>query len=596
MPTIVTSSIGTNSRDYSTIQAWEDACPSNLVSEDKVWKGECYNDSEFTGGVQIGGQTTDATRYVWLTAADGESFIDHADAAPNPLTYDQSKGVGISANPTEVPLIDVYTSNTRIDRLQIKRSGWQFGHPPVRLRTGSFIKQCLIENSASAPSGGYTLYLDEGSKAENCCAIARTSNQHGIGLFFSSIADSCTVVCDSAAGESGGTGINDVHGNATAKNCAVFGFATPSAGSFNASSGYNATDKASGLPGSNNLYNLTASNQFVNTSNDFRVKAGADLIDAGGTSLTTDIIGQTRSAPDIGAWEYVASGGGTPLTVSDPTGEAAVDTGAVTQTHALAASDAAATGSIDTPVITQTHTLAATDADATGAVETPALTQIQALAALDAESAGTVDTSVVTQTHALTAADPAAEGVIDTGAVQQTHHLAASDPSATGEVDTVTLPTGLLLTADDPASTGTVDTAAIVQTHALAAQDAAATPAIDAPALTQTHTLSAADPAATGEVDTVSLAAGIVLTASDLEASGAIDSGALVQVHLLTALSPYVEPEVDVGMLIQHHLLSAADVEAAGSIDTINLAGTGLGDILNPSLYRATPRRTLRRL
>jgi hypothetical protein len=317
MPTIVTSSIGTNSRDYSTIQAWEDACPSDLVAADQVWKGECYNDSEFTGGVSISGQTTDATRYVWLTAAGGESFIDHADAATNPLTYDQSKGVGIAANPAEVPLIDVYATYTKIERLQIKRSGWSFGHPSVRFRTTGSINNCLIENSVSAPSGGYTLHLDEGSKAENCCIIARTNNQHGIGLFFFSIADSCTVVCDSAAGESGGIGINDVNGNATAKNCAIFGFATPTSGSFNASSDYNATDKASGLPGSNSLYNLTFADQFENTSTDFRLKAGADLIDAGSTALTTDIIGQTRgSPPDIGAWEYVASGGGTSYTIN----------------------------------------------------------------------------------------------------------------------------------------------------------------------------------------------------------------------------------------------------------------------------------------
>ena len=70
MPTTVVKSIGTTGRDYSTLQAWEDACPANLVSDDKIWKGECYNDSEFTSGLHVSGITTDSTRYVWLTAAD----------------------------------------------------------------------------------------------------------------------------------------------------------------------------------------------------------------------------------------------------------------------------------------------------------------------------------------------------------------------------------------------------------------------------------------------------------------------------------------------------------------------------------------------
>jgi len=303
-------SIGTTGRDYSTLQAWEDACPSNLVSNHEIWKGECYNDSEFTGGLVVSGQTTDTNCYPWLTVASGHSFIDHVNAATNPLQYDQTKGVGVSANPTEAPLMDVFTANARIERLQIKRSGWQFGHSPLRMRNAGYVNQCLIENSVGAPTGGYTAYLEEGSKIENSLVVARTNNQNGIALFFSSSAHSCTVVCDSAVGESSGTGVNDVNGGSTLKNCAVFGFAVPAAtsGSFNASSDHNATDKASGLPGSNSLHNLTFANQFVNTSNDFRLKAGAGLINAGDTTLTTDIIGQARNDPDIGAWEFVAGG------------------------------------------------------------------------------------------------------------------------------------------------------------------------------------------------------------------------------------------------------------------------------------------------
>ena len=120
MPTPVVSSIGTTGRDYSTLQAWEDACPANLVTADQIWKGECYNDSEFTAKVVISGQTTDATRYVWLTAAAGQSFQDHASARTNPLVYDQSKGVGVRGGPDS--LVTLNSDYARATRLQIKQT------------------------------------------------------------------------------------------------------------------------------------------------------------------------------------------------------------------------------------------------------------------------------------------------------------------------------------------------------------------------------------------------------------------------------------------------------------------------------------------
>ena len=55
----------------------------------------------------VSGITTDSTRYVWLTAASGQSFIDHANVRTNALIYDQSKGVGIVANPFAKSVIAV---------------------------------------------------------------------------------------------------------------------------------------------------------------------------------------------------------------------------------------------------------------------------------------------------------------------------------------------------------------------------------------------------------------------------------------------------------------------------------------------------------
>jgi hypothetical protein len=306
MPTIVTKTIGTTGRDYSTIQAWEDACPSNLVTADQVWKGTLYNDSEFTAGVTISGQTTDSTRYVWLTTEPGQSFRDHATATTNALTYDQTKGVGIKASPAAY-ILDVQAANTLVENIQVYRNGtYNYIDSAVSL-TGSGAKlNNSIVKSDSARSNVFVAVSATGAAINNCLLLATTTQSNGAKVAFGGSADSCTIVKSSAVSESG-TGVTSSYANNVLKNCAVFNFSTAQSGGTFTGSGNNATNKASGLPGTGNVYSLTASNQFQSTINDFRLKSGAGLIDAGNTSLTTDIIGQARSTPDIGAWEYTSS-------------------------------------------------------------------------------------------------------------------------------------------------------------------------------------------------------------------------------------------------------------------------------------------------
>lgn len=312
MPTTVVSSIGTTGRDYSTLQAWEDACPANLVTADQVWKGECYNDSEFTAKVVISGQTTDATRYVWLTAAAGQSFQDHASARTNPLVYDQSKGVGIRGGPDH--LVQIYADYTRVERLQIKLTSATYGsRSPIWFNTSAHavLADCLCEATAGqvAPRGS-----SPGDWiAKNCLFLANYSGGDVVAGGYKGIFINCTIARSTAYSSAGY--INGGYG-LKFTNCAIFGV-LGFAGSFDSASSYNATDLASGLPGSTgNQHSVTFANCFESTTNDFRLKAGSPLIDAGNTDATNapnDITGTARDATtdgDIGAWEYTAGGGG----------------------------------------------------------------------------------------------------------------------------------------------------------------------------------------------------------------------------------------------------------------------------------------------
>lgn len=317
MPTTVTKSIGTTGRDYSTIQAWEDACPADLTVADQIWRGECYNDSEFvTAGTVLvmGGITTDSTRYPELTAATGQSFIDHASVSSNARKYDASKGVGLRSSGIYTYAVDngLGVSYARFSRLQFQRgsnAGWSVYQENS---TDNDWNQCIFEGGETRVSGG-------GTRIRNSLIIS-DKGATGLRLKYGADAYNCTVVWPSDVSNTGTTGIVSNDSGNIVQNTAVFGFATASSGTFDTTnSKNNATDLGSIVGASGNQVSKTYANQFQNTttaSRDFRPKAGADTIDNGTTDSTnaaTDLIGTSRpsgSAYDIGAEEYVTVGGG----------------------------------------------------------------------------------------------------------------------------------------------------------------------------------------------------------------------------------------------------------------------------------------------
>lgn len=314
MPTTVTSSIGTSSRDYSTLQAWEDACPANLVTSDQIWRGECYNDSQFTGTLNISGVTTDATRYIELTTATGQSFQDDAGVRSLPLRYDQSKGVGVSTTTAFTAAIESSVDYTRISKLQITSSGTHANALYFRAQNG-VAENCIIYGSTSL-TNNVQLGLSATLKNSVIYGVAET------GVTFESNNAQllgCTLVKPGAAGTASAlNAFTHTSGNIVA-NCAIFNYNTTVnvAGRFS-NLDYCVTDLAS--PGvaseTGSLFSKTFSSQFENVTStgaaDWRVKAGADLLGAGLPSYTgmlaADITGLTRANPStIGAWEASAS-------------------------------------------------------------------------------------------------------------------------------------------------------------------------------------------------------------------------------------------------------------------------------------------------
>jgi hypothetical protein len=308
MPTTVVKTIGSG-RDYSTLQAWEDAAPANLVTADQVWEGRVYAEGGGTNGewtlssaLTISGSTSDSTRFKRLTAAAGASF---ADASSKVLRYDTAKGVAIRATANYTRTITVSESNTQINRLQVKV--FQNNSQAIQVTSTNVKVYSSIIEGGSANVSALLVTIGGSATVENCVLIGGRVLSEASPTW-----NNCTFLGNSSAGAFVYTGYG---GLSVFLNCAIFGYSSQGSGVSSGSS-YNATNLAS-FTGSSNVTSLTASSQFENStygaSLDLRLKAGSALLDAGTSTgaPTTDIYGTARpqgSAYDIGAFELPASG------------------------------------------------------------------------------------------------------------------------------------------------------------------------------------------------------------------------------------------------------------------------------------------------
>jgi hypothetical protein len=153
-PEVLTRTVGTNSRDYSTLPLAEAAVATIAGNADLTFANkrvvfDLYNDSEFTAGVQIIGATSDHERYVTYQAAAGEEH-----------TGDPSTGVRVNTTSSGVPAITVGDSYVRLNRLVIKNLVGNYGHVALYLGQstnlyGVQVDGCVID--AGTAADGYAV-------------------------------------------------------------------------------------------------------------------------------------------------------------------------------------------------------------------------------------------------------------------------------------------------------------------------------------------------------------------------------------------------------------------------------------------------------
>ena len=209
MATTVVKSIGTGG-DYTTLQAWEDACPANLVTVDQIWQGQLKN-QELTSAstlLTISGTTVDATRYVELTTEAGASFRDNASKATNALRYNAANGAAIKMTGTAIG-VSVAQNYTRISNIQMLSTSTSTSAQPTLYVNSTGINcdvnSCIIEGygrnsalkSVAAIKGNGA---GQPNRLRNCLVVQRSTDAAAILAILSNGAEAynCTFAATGA--------------------------------------------------------------------------------------------------------------------------------------------------------------------------------------------------------------------------------------------------------------------------------------------------------------------------------------------------------------------------------------------------------------
>ena len=327
--TTITKTIGTSSRDYSTIAAWEaDLSDASIYSHEDDAVGVCYNDSAFDEAVTInGGNSIGSSSGQDLTS---RKLTVHADSK-----HDGTAGSGarnVYTGSTN-PVLSIAINNTTVEWLEYDCSGAgaasrQLVQVATDVITGIYINNMIIHGVGNTTANTMGIAVSNGGNASNTRYLANNiiydisdASTNNFGLFCTNGSGKSEVYNNTIHGtgtNTGDFGLYILNGNVIFKNNISMG----SGGKDIEESGspteeYNMTSDAT-ASGTGKQASKTTADQFVSVtggSEDLHIKSGSDAIDNGVDLGTTgnsniDINGRDRDAQgdtwDIGAHEFVA--------------------------------------------------------------------------------------------------------------------------------------------------------------------------------------------------------------------------------------------------------------------------------------------------
>jgi hypothetical protein len=296
------------------VQLWEDNIPATLTDN---YTGEIYNDSAFTSSAKFLLVTGHTGAFdITLTCASGASWSDNVSVRSNAKKFNNANGVSFSSSVTYDEIFDIQQNRFKLIGLQIEGSG-----SPARCVNGfsaaptNTLFKNLLMRSANASSSAFRMG-DSTCLSVNCTLFIDSSGGNGMHVSGGKIL-ACDVIRASDKTAAGTAYTTEAYTSGSIlQSSNSFGFSTAADATRwdTTNSKYNATNLASGLPGSTgNQYSVTYSSATpwvtaTNTGCDLQPIASTSLINNGfydATNAPTDCTGTARDAtPTIGSWEY----------------------------------------------------------------------------------------------------------------------------------------------------------------------------------------------------------------------------------------------------------------------------------------------------
>lgn len=321
--------------NYTGIQAWNDAIATPLTQPviGLIWNDGVINCTLGVRNFWINGHVTTSTNTITLACAPGESFRDQP-ALTTPLTADSTKGVTIrgaaSGTPSQSDYFWIDDDNVIIDGIQfvdpLSTSQMQI---IIAWKTNFRLQGCIFDGYSQTSGGNRSMIANVGATTyviENCLFVDRAASNTYRAIYDTNTATTAgrVVNCTFIATASAAPLAVQVEASATngvvIKNTVAMGHTVAFGSSTVAACGVDhCVLSATGLGGfatnnGSNLFSKTAANQFVSTTVDFRLKAGADCLNAGAVDTadipsSEDIFGTSRGAAnwDVGCYEYTVS-------------------------------------------------------------------------------------------------------------------------------------------------------------------------------------------------------------------------------------------------------------------------------------------------
>ncbi len=289
-------------RAYNTLAAWETGQGGNLVTGNRQEVGVAWNDSTFTAGVTIGGNTVDATHYMKLTVAP---FQRHLGTAGGGVILD-----GANASTNGITVNDNFTV---VEGFELIRHRGANGAAAISVGgTGVLLQDLLVHdfddatftvvgikaNANSSFTVRNSIFYDGGGPTGQPAAIRGTNAPNTVAV------QNCTVYKLTGRGIFADAGTFTVTNTLAVDNTIQDFDIAAGTQSYNVSSDASAT-------GTGSLTGRSATTQFVSTivgREDLHLQTGSDALDVGtdlSLSFSNDIDGSLRPGTSAG-WDVGA--------------------------------------------------------------------------------------------------------------------------------------------------------------------------------------------------------------------------------------------------------------------------------------------------